>query len=77
MQCPICGGEVDEKGYCRLHAEVCNIIIKKYDRWKKAMDVSWKEYLSEIAKNPLTGDWAREVAQYWIEMENQKNVKNC
>jgi len=50
--------------------------MEKYDRWRKATNISWKEYLSEIAKNPLTGEWAREVAQYLIEMENQKNVKN-
>jgi len=28
------------------------------------MEISWKEYLSEIAKNPLTGEWAREAEQY-------------
>jgi hypothetical protein len=50
--------------------------MEKYDRWRKATGISWKEYLSEIAKNPLTGEWARAVAQYLIEMENQKNVKN-
>lgn len=76
MQCPICGRKVDEQGYCKLHAKVCNIIIKKYDRWRKAMEISWKEYLSEIVKNPLAGEWAREVAQHLIETENQKNVKN-
>jgi hypothetical protein len=59
-----------------LHAEVCNVVKEKYDRWRKATDISWKEYLSEIAKNPLAGEWAREVAQYLIGMENQKNVKN-
>jgi hypothetical protein len=59
-----------------LHAKVYKIIIKKYDRWRKAMEVSWKEYLSEIAKNPLAGEWVREVAQHLIEKEDQKNVKN-
>ena len=76
MECPICGRKVDRPGYCKLHAEVCNVVMEKYDRWRKATDISWKEYLSEIAKNPLTGEWAREVAQYLMEMENQKNVKN-
>ena len=76
MNCPICGREVGEQGYCRLHAEVYRVIIKKYDRWKKAMEISWKEYLSEIAKNPLTGEWAREVARYLIEVESKPNVKD-
>jgi hypothetical protein len=76
LQCPICGRKADEQGYCRLHATVRNIIIKKYDRWRKAMEISWKEYLSEIAKNPLAGEWVREVAQHLIETEDQRNVKN-
>ena len=30
------------------------------------------EYLVEIQKNSLTGVWAKEVAKYLIEEENQK-----
>jgi adenylosuccinate synthase len=41
-------------------------ILKKYEVWKKALDISWKEYLSEIAKNPFTGEWAKEVAEHLI-----------
>lgn len=53
-----------ENGYCELHAKAYRNIVKKYENWKKAMDVSWKEYLSQIAKNPFTGEWAREVAEH-------------
>jgi hypothetical protein len=41
-------------------------ILEKYDLWKRAMEISWKEYLSEIVKNPLTGEWAKEVAEHLI-----------
>jgi len=41
-------------------------IVKKYDVWKRALKISWKEYLSEVAKNSLTGEWAKEVAEYLI-----------
>ena len=51
-------------------------IVKKYDLWKKALEISWKEYLSEIAKNPLTGEWAREVAEHLIESGENQNVTN-
>lgn len=37
----------------------------------KALKSSWKEYLREIAKNPLTGKWAREVAEQLAEMEKK------
>jgi len=49
-------------------------IVKKYNLWKKALEISWKEYLSEIAKNPLTGEWAREVAEYLIKSGESQNV---
>jgi len=49
-------------------------IVKKYELWKKALESSWKEYLSEIAKNPLTGEWAKEVAEYLINSGEKQNV---
>jgi cell wall assembly regulator SMI1 len=67
LKCPICGREANEKIYCELHAKAYDSVVKKYDQWKKAMGISWKEYLSKIANNPLTGEWAKEVAEYLIE----------
>jgi hypothetical protein len=49
--------------------------VKKYDFWRKGLKISWKEYLSEIKKNSLTGEWAKEVAKYLINNEEVKNVK--
>jgi hypothetical protein len=43
--------------------EILNIMAS-YKEWKKALNISWKEYLSEIAKNPLAGEWPKEVAQH-------------
>ncbi|HEY4675458.1 MAG TPA: hypothetical protein VIH48_05340 [Candidatus Bathyarchaeia archaeon] len=64
MKCTIRGREANEKVYCELHANAYGNIIKKYDQWKKAMGITWKEYLSMIANNPLTGEWAKEVAEW-------------
>jgi hypothetical protein len=41
-------------------------IVKKYDFWRKALRISWKEYISEIEENSLTVEWAREVAKYLL-----------
>ena len=76
MKCILCDKEADTGDFCKLHVKACENLMSKYNQWKEGLGVSWKEYLSEIAKNPLTGKWAREVAQYMMEMENQKNVKN-
>lgn len=66
MKCALCNREATEEGYCDLHAEAYESILKSYDAWRRALDISWKEYLSEIVKNPLTGQWAKEVAEYLI-----------
>ena len=66
MKCKTCLREATESNYCELHARAYENIIRKYDLWKKALGIGWKEYLSEIAENPLTGEWAKEVAQHLI-----------
>lgn len=66
MKCVICNKETGESSYCELHGKAYENIVKKYELWKKALEISWKEYLSEIIKNPLTGEWAREVAEQLI-----------
>jgi len=47
-----------------LHLKAHENITKKYESWKKALGITWKEYLSEIVKNPFTGEWAKEVAEH-------------
>ncbi len=62
MKCRICSKEAVEK-YCELHEKTYRSIVQKYDDWRKAMEISWKEYLNAILKNPYTGSWAKEVAE--------------
>jgi hypothetical protein len=52
-----------------LHLKAYENIVEKYDFWRKALKISWKEYLSEIEQNSLTGEWAKEVANYLISNE--------
>ncbi|MGD0069991.1 MAG: hypothetical protein ABSB71_00315 [Candidatus Bathyarchaeia archaeon] len=74
MKCTICSKDAQEKGFCMLHLKAYQNIIDKFDVWKKASDTLWMEYLVEIQKNSLTGEWAKEVAKYLIKEENG-NVK--
>ena len=72
MKCAVCSREAVENGYCELHARAYQSIMKKYEVWRKALEISWKEYLSEIAKNPFTGEWAKEVAEHLIKIGEEK-----
>ncbi|MBX5320789.1 MAG: hypothetical protein QHH12_01475 [Candidatus Bathyarchaeota archaeon] len=66
MRCKVCSRDAVENDYCELHARAYQSIMKKYEVWKRALEISWKEYLSEIAKNPFTGEWAKEVAEHLL-----------
>jgi DNA topoisomerase-1 len=76
LNCKICNREASKNNYCELHMKAYESIVKKYKHWKRALKVSWKEYLSEIVKNPLTGEWAKEVAEHLSKTGEKQNVTN-
>ena len=75
MKCKVCDREAGKKGFCLLHLKAYENILEKYDFWRMALQISWKEYLSEIEQNSLTGEWAREVANYLINDEGRRSVE--
>jgi hypothetical protein len=74
VKCKICSRDAQENGFCNLHLEAYKNVVDKFDVWKKASGPIWSDFLVEIQKNSLTGEWAKEVAKHLIEEENQ-NVK--
>jgi predicted metal-dependent peptidase len=63
LKCKICEREAANE-YCEPHEKAHEKVRERYEVWKEAMDISWKEYLNELAENPYTGSWAKEVAKY-------------
>jgi len=66
LKCKVCSREAQtqtQDKYCKLHQMAYENIQEKFEVWKRAMNIEWKSYLTEVAKNPLTGTWAREVAE--------------
>jgi hypothetical protein len=53
-----------------LHLKAYENLQEKFLEWKKASNIEWENYLQEVAKNPLTGVWAKEVAESLLSEEN-------
>ncbi len=62
MACETCGRKT-ERRFCELHERAHANLLKNYDAWEEAMNISWPEYLREIRKNPYAGVWVKEVAE--------------
>jgi hypothetical protein len=75
LNCRICTRKPVKNGFCLLHLKAYENIVETYDMWTKALKISWREYLSEIEQNPLTGEWAKEVASYLMNNEGIRNGK--
>jgi hypothetical protein len=45
-------------------------LVVEFGVWRKALKVYGVEFLSEIGQNSLTGDCAKEVANYLVNTRN-------
>ena len=63
MKCKICEKESLENDFCFFHNLAYDKIIKGFELWKEAIGINWGNYLFEIEKNSLTGNWAKEVIE--------------
>ena len=75
LNCKICQRKAVTEEFCQIHLKAHENIVEKFDCWRKASAVSWKEYLSEIERNPLTGEWTKQVAKHLTDNEETNNVK--
>jgi hypothetical protein len=74
MNCKICGREAQEEEFCMVHLLAYHNLQEKFEVWRRAVDVSWSQFLVDIQKNSLTGVWAKEVAMHLI-LEETKHVE--
>jgi len=75
MKCAICNRTAAKGVYCKQHAKAYENVTGCYVAWKNSMNLCWKEYLREIAMNPLTGKWAKEVALHLTKKGEQADVQ--
>jgi hypothetical protein len=72
LNCKLCSREAGNDSFCQLHSKAYSNVLEKFRVWEAALNVTWNQYLVDIQKNSLTGVWAKDVAMYLIEEENQK-----
>ena len=75
VNCKICQRKAVTDKFCTVHLKAYENIVEKYSCWRKALKSSWREYLREIERNPLTGEWTKQVANYLTDNEETNNVK--
>ena len=63
MKCKICSKEAINEEYCLLHEKAYQNLMEKFETCKKALNVSWEDYLDAIIENPSAGTKAKEVAE--------------
>jgi len=60
--CRVCGGENSEDSvYCERHQAAYSSLEEYYPRWRRALGLSWSEYLARVCKTSGTGTWVKEV----------------
>ena len=50
-----------DRTYCSKHQIAYDNLVEGYEKWQSATEISWKTYLTEVAKNEFTGPWVLEV----------------
>jgi len=64
MKCPLCGREA-VTDLCRYHAESKEKVQAAYPLWVAAYGrIEWSLYLDNVKRNPQTGQWAKEIAEF-------------
>jgi len=77
LNCKICQRKAVTGRFCLIHHKAYKKLSEKHNFWRKALKISWGEYLNEIAINPFTGDWVKEVAFYLLDNEETANGKEA
>ncbi|MCF2135659.1 MAG: hypothetical protein K9W43_00275 [Candidatus Thorarchaeota archaeon] len=64
-RCPICNriSEDADNGFCRYHLEAKKNLATSYEKWKRALDISWEEYLDRVIELDGTGSWVKEIVE--------------
>ena len=64
MKCPLCGRASDQN-LCNYHSAAKERLEAAYPLWVRAYgSIEWNAYLDSVKRNPQTGRWAKEIAEF-------------
>ena len=64
MKCAVCGRNGMQE-LCSYHTEAKVRVEAGYPLWVRAYGrIEWKDYLDTVKRNPQTGQWAKEIAEF-------------
>jgi len=71
MNCPICGAPSRNR-LCPAHEGAYQNLLATYDVWRRALEVSWLDYLERVARNENSGRWVQDVCVFLLRNEKGK-----
>ena len=64
MKCAVCEREAADS-LCSHHSAAERRLRETYPLWVKAYGgMEWKDYLDSVKRNPQTGQWVKEIAEF-------------
>jgi len=56
--------QLEDSEYCQYHETAYENLLAGYQKWKRAQDITWIDYLNALIELKGTGMWVKEVATH-------------
>jgi hypothetical protein len=64
VKCRLCGRDAVRE-LCSYHEAAKERVQEAYPLWVRAYGgIDWKDYLDSVKRNPQTGQWVKEIAEF-------------
>lgn len=71
-----CRREAHMSGLCKYHYEAREILRNTFKEWAHRKKVTYEEYINKLLKLKTTGEYVKEVIQYYNEAGSRKTPKS-
>ena len=57
----------DGSEYCTYHLTAQKNLLKAFGDWQEALEVEWRDFLTQVLARKESGEWVRDVAHHLLE----------